>query len=401
MPNDDRVELRLGQSSGHLQLPRLHHRSQLPHSGSGQVDQRSGRRQRQLPPAPLAGRPDAALGQPARRHHGPGYAPTFTSTPGPYTGSGSDRDPSARGAQREESDGYAEAWFLPAANNIPAGFATEGTWYDFFKGEFQGKSGVVWDAGTATFQYKNDQRAGDLLVSRPHARHDPPERLCGTGGFLSPAAAAPGTYLPPSSPAPPPEYAPTPGSEDSMRSRSPSRTAPSTPTARCSTRTPAILRRIRWALHPRQRRAADLEPGVLWQHHGGQRPHLALPGSRAAPLPLPLPQRLQLPLPDLEDRHRSASEQTCICRTSLLADWRRRRLPARRRCSSTNSLWRRPNGPTSSSTSLGSRSGPSSSSSTRARTSPSEAACRKPIFLSGSRHDRPGDAICGGAAGRA
>ena len=32
----------------------------------------------------------------------------------------------------DESDGYAEAWFLPDANNVPAGYATEGTWYDFF-----------------------------------------------------------------------------------------------------------------------------------------------------------------------------------------------------------------------------------------------------------------------------
>ena len=56
--------------------------------------------------------------------------------------------------------GYAEAWFLPDANNIPAGFATEGTWYEFFKKEFRGKFGVEWKPGTATFQYENDQRAG-------------------------------------------------------------------------------------------------------------------------------------------------------------------------------------------------------------------------------------------------
>ena len=35
----------------------------------------------------------------------------------------------------DESDGYAEAWYLPAANDIPAGYATEGTWYDFFAGK--------------------------------------------------------------------------------------------------------------------------------------------------------------------------------------------------------------------------------------------------------------------------
>jgi spore coat protein A len=62
--------------------------------------------------------------------------PTFTETPGTYTG------PvpivthlhGAAGVG-DESDGYAEAWFLPAANNIPAGYATKGTWYNFFRGQ--------------------------------------------------------------------------------------------------------------------------------------------------------------------------------------------------------------------------------------------------------------------------
>ena len=29
----------------------------------------------------------------------------------------------------DESDGYAEAWYLAQAGNIPAEFATNGTWY--------------------------------------------------------------------------------------------------------------------------------------------------------------------------------------------------------------------------------------------------------------------------------
>jgi hypothetical protein len=32
----------------------------------------------------------------------------------------------------EDSDGYAEAWYLPNANNIPAGYATTGTFFDYF-----------------------------------------------------------------------------------------------------------------------------------------------------------------------------------------------------------------------------------------------------------------------------
>jgi len=62
----------------------------------------------------------------------------------------------------EDSDGYAEAWFLAAANNIPAGYATVGTWYDTFKAEAQSRFGQRWDRGSAVFQYQNDQAATTL-----------------------------------------------------------------------------------------------------------------------------------------------------------------------------------------------------------------------------------------------
>jgi FtsP/CotA-like multicopper oxidase with cupredoxin domain len=86
--------------------------------------------------------------------------PTFASTPGPYTG------PvpivtHAHGAVGvgDESDGYAEAWYLPAADDIPADYATEGTWYDFFAGKAATKYGADWGPGFATFQYPNTGRA--------------------------------------------------------------------------------------------------------------------------------------------------------------------------------------------------------------------------------------------------
>jgi FtsP/CotA-like multicopper oxidase with cupredoxin domain len=89
--------------------------------------------------------------------------PTFTETPGPYTG------PvpvvtHVHGAVGvgDESDGYAEAWYLPAANNIPAGYATEGTWYDFFKGKAASSYGAAWGPGFATFQYPNANRASTI-----------------------------------------------------------------------------------------------------------------------------------------------------------------------------------------------------------------------------------------------
>jgi FtsP/CotA-like multicopper oxidase with cupredoxin domain len=86
--------------------------------------------------------------------------PLFDQTPGRYTG------PvpivtHAHGAVGvgDESDGYAEAWYLPAANDIPAGYATVGTWYDFFAGKASANFGVTWGPGFATFQYPNPDRA--------------------------------------------------------------------------------------------------------------------------------------------------------------------------------------------------------------------------------------------------
>jgi spore coat protein A, manganese oxidase len=88
--------------------------------------------------------------------------PTFANTPGPYAGPVPLVTHLHGGHNAQESDGFAEAWFLPAANNIPGGFATVGTQYDFFKTEFFHKWGVAWEPGTATFQYENDQRAATM-----------------------------------------------------------------------------------------------------------------------------------------------------------------------------------------------------------------------------------------------
>lgn len=62
----------------------------------------------------------------------------------------------------EESDGFAEAWYLPDAKNIPAGFFRVGSKYEEFKQEFFQKYHEKWTAGSATFQYPNDQRACTL-----------------------------------------------------------------------------------------------------------------------------------------------------------------------------------------------------------------------------------------------
>jgi len=62
----------------------------------------------------------------------------------------------------EESDGYAEAWWLPAAKNTPSGYFTTGTWYDGFKAKSESLLGQEWEPGSAVFQYPNDQRASAL-----------------------------------------------------------------------------------------------------------------------------------------------------------------------------------------------------------------------------------------------
>lgn len=54
-----------------------------------------------------------------------------------------------------ESDGYPEAWWLPAASNIPAGYATRGP-------KFAQAAGAPLEDGAAVFQYRNDQPATTL-----------------------------------------------------------------------------------------------------------------------------------------------------------------------------------------------------------------------------------------------
>jgi spore coat protein A len=89
--------------------------------------------------------------------------PTFASTPGPYAGP-VPMVTHVHGAVGvgDESDGYTEAWYLPDAGDIPAGYATEGTWYDFFAAKAMANFGATWGPGYATFEYPNLNRASTL-----------------------------------------------------------------------------------------------------------------------------------------------------------------------------------------------------------------------------------------------
>src|SRR6266536_369463 len=89
--------------------------------------------------------------------------PTFMETPGPYTGP-VPMVTHVHGAVgvADDSDGYAEAWYLPAAKNIPPGYARDGTWFRFFAAKAAGSYGVGWGPGFATFQYPNENRASTI-----------------------------------------------------------------------------------------------------------------------------------------------------------------------------------------------------------------------------------------------
>jgi spore coat protein A, manganese oxidase len=91
--------------------------------------------------------------------HGRDSRPRFTRTPGPYRGPVPIVTHLHGSHSTEESDGFAEAWYLPHATNIPAGYARVGSHYEEFRAKFQGRWHQGWPPGTAVFQYQNDQRA--------------------------------------------------------------------------------------------------------------------------------------------------------------------------------------------------------------------------------------------------
>ena len=88
--------------------------------------------------------------------------PTFDQTPGPYTGPVPIVTHLHGGHSAEESDGFAEAWYLPAATDIPGGYARVGSHYDEFRGKFAAKFGQQWEPGSAVFQYENGQPAATM-----------------------------------------------------------------------------------------------------------------------------------------------------------------------------------------------------------------------------------------------
>ena len=123
---------------GTFQLPGADHRGQSGPAGAGEVDQRSqGSETGNFLPHLLPDRPDPALGQPAAGLHRLGtHAMTDCrgKSQAPYTGPVPIVTHLHGAHVNPDSDGYPEAWYLPDANNIPAGYATEGRTYDQIPG---------------------------------------------------------------------------------------------------------------------------------------------------------------------------------------------------------------------------------------------------------------------------
>jgi FtsP/CotA-like multicopper oxidase with cupredoxin domain len=93
---------------------------------------------------------------------GPAGTDMHGTDPTPYTGPVPIVTHLHGGHSTEESDGYPEAWYLPAARNIPPGFARTGSFYRRFMAEAQQLLGQAWTPGSAVFQYDNDQRAATM-----------------------------------------------------------------------------------------------------------------------------------------------------------------------------------------------------------------------------------------------
>ena len=57
---------------------------------------------------------------------------------------------------------YPEAWYLPDATNIPAGYASTGAWWATFAAKAAALRSTPWAPGSATSTYPNQQRPTTL-----------------------------------------------------------------------------------------------------------------------------------------------------------------------------------------------------------------------------------------------
>ena len=232
----------------------------------------------------------------------------------------------------DESDGYAEAWYLPVANDIPSGYAQVGTWYDFFKAKAARSFGATWGPGYAVFQYPNHNRASTIWYHDHTLGMTRLNVYAGPAGFYIIRGGPAGDQAVLDSRTSKPAVLPGPAPADGD-AFPPTKTYYEVPVAIqdrafntdgslfypdsrefFDDATPEEAR-----VHPRFRSPAHLEPGVLRQHDHGQRQHVALPPGGETQVPLALPQWLPVPLldPGLQGHPRSG----------CMADRQRGRIP--------------------------------------------------------------------------
>ncbi|MYV45410.1 multicopper oxidase [Streptomyces sp. SID2888] len=121
------------------------------------VDPNGGYRPHLLPVDPTLHWANPGGGVSGRDSH-----PDFDSTPGPYRGPVPIVTHLHGGENEEESDGYAEAWYLPDARDIPRGYARQGSFYDVYAEKSRALHGVPWGPADAVFHYANRGRASTL-----------------------------------------------------------------------------------------------------------------------------------------------------------------------------------------------------------------------------------------------
>ena len=276
-----------------------HDRGAVEPARARQVDQRSRGRERQLPAAPASRRPDAALGQPARRRRRPRHAADLRRDTRSVHGSRAHRDARPRRGGGRRRERRLRRGLVPAGGGQhPGGIRDRRHLVRLLQGQGRGELRRRLGARVRHLPVPEQQPRVDALVPRPHARHDPPQRLRRAGRLLPRPrrtgrregrarqplrhdcrAARPGAH----------GRRQVPAQQDLLRD--PDRD----PGPRVQRRRlallpgqPRVLRRRhgrRSGLHPGHRPLADLEPRVLRQHDHGQRQHLAVPDRRAAPLP--------------------------------------------------------------------------------------------------------------------
>lgn len=88
--------------------------------------------------------------------------PSFAITPPPYQGPVPFVTHVHGAHTYDDSDGFTEAWYLPDAKNIPAGYSRVGSKYERFRAQAEARSGQAWTRGSAVFDYLNDQAASTL-----------------------------------------------------------------------------------------------------------------------------------------------------------------------------------------------------------------------------------------------